>query len=157
MAGMFYLAKGPNILRSGTAKKKTAAHTIMITSCHGRPGLVWVILCPSVEFQYFKRITVTILLRCARNTCDDDIIAWVHRPTSHGDDSRHQKNTYGTYGIGIGSFGMVPFLTLRQSNMAMFFPPIYRCFSHLTLHSPRISQPRFIRGKTSYTILMKSH
>ena len=79
MAGMSYLAKGPNILRSGTAKKKTAAHTIMITSCHGRPGLVWVILCPYVEFQYFKRITVTILLRCARNTCDDDIIAWVHR------------------------------------------------------------------------------
>ena len=155
MAGMFYLAKGPNILRSGTAKKKTAAHTIMMTSCHGRPGLVWVILWPSVEFQYFKRITVTILLRCARNTCDDDIIAWVHRPTSHGDDSRHQKHIWNIWNMNrIIWNGSI--LTLRQSTVAMFFP-IYRRFSHLTLHSARISQPRFIRGKTSYTILLKSH
>ena len=155
MAGMFYLAKGPNILRSGTAKKKTAAHTIMITSCHGRPGLVWVILCPSVEFQYFKRITVTILLRCARNTCDDDIIAWVHRPTSHGDDSRHQKNTYGTYRNRIiwnGSIFNPP--AIKYGNV---FSPLFISVFPITLHSARISQPRFIRGKTSYTILMKSH
>jgi hypothetical protein len=37
MAGMFHLPKAPvKILRSGIAKKETAARTIMVTFCHGR-------------------------------------------------------------------------------------------------------------------------